>query len=47
MDFAKNVLIEGYSEKYLSGRPCGDEADSRVDIGRTVPTVRSHVDMTV
>ena len=44
MDFAKNIRIESYGEKYLSRRLCGDRADGRVD--RSISTVRSHVDMT-
>ena len=35
MDFAKNVQIESYNEKCLSGRLCGDGADRQVDMGRT------------
>ena len=35
--FAKNVRIESYSEKYLSGRLCGDRVrvDRRVDMEHT------------
>ena len=33
MDYAKNLRIESYSEKYLSGRLCGDRADWRIDMG--------------
>ena len=33
--FAKNVQIESYSEKCLSGHLCGDRADWQVDMGRT------------
>ena len=32
VDFAKNVPIESYSKKYLSGRLCGDGADQQVDV---------------
>ena len=35
VDFAKNLRIESYSEKYLSRRLCGDRADGRVDIEHT------------
>ena len=35
MDFAKNVRIESYSEKYLSGGDCGGCADRRVDMAHT------------
>ena len=35
MDFAKNLRIVSYSEKYLSGCLCVDRVDGRADIGRT------------
>ena len=44
MDFAKNLRIESYSEKYLSGRHCGDRADWRVDMGRTNSQVSRRYD---
>ena len=48
MDFAKNIQIESYSEKCLSGRlkVCGDRADWWVDMGRTNSQV-SRNDMTI
>ena len=44
MDFAKNLRIESYSEKCLSGRLCGDRADGRVDMGRTNSQVSRRYD---
>ena len=45
-DFAKNVRIESYSKKYLSGHLCGDGADRRVDMGCTNSQIlRRYVDL--
>ena len=44
MDFALNLRIESHSEKYLSGRLCGDRADWRVDMGRTNSQVSCRYD---
>ena len=44
MDFAKNLRIESYSEKYLSGHLCRDRADWRVDMGRTNSQVSRRYD---
>ena len=44
MDFAKNLWIESYSEKHLSGRLCGDRGDWRVDMGRTNSQVSRRYD---
>ena len=44
MDFAKNLQIESYSEKFLSGRLCGNRADWRVDMGRTNSQVSRRYD---
>ena len=44
MDFAKNIRIESYSEKYLSGRLCGDRADRWVDTGHTNSQVSRRYD---
>ena len=40
----KNLRIESYNEKYLSGRHCGDRADGRVDMGRTNSQVSRRYD---
>ena len=42
MDFAKNIQIKRYSEKYLSGHLCGDGADRQVRMAHTID--RSHID---
>ena len=44
VDFAKNLQIESYSEKYLSRRLCGDRADGRVDIEHTKSQVSCRYD---
>ena len=44
MDFAKNLRIEGYNKKYLSGRLYGDRADWRADMGRTNSQVSRRYD---
>ena len=44
MDFAKNLRIESYSEKYLSRRFCGDRADRRVDMEHTKSQVSRRYD---
>ena len=44
MDFAKNLWIEGYSEKYLSRHLCGDRANGRVDMEHTKSQVSCRYD---
>ena len=44
MDFAKNLWIKSYNEKYISGRLCGDRADWQVDMGRTNSQVSHRYD---
>ena len=44
MDFAKNLCIESYRKKYLSGRLCGDRADGQVDMGHTNSQVSRRYD---
>ena len=47
MDCAKNLLIESYSEKYLSRRLCGGRADRGAGRhGAYRELARSNVDMT-
>ena len=41
MDFANNIRIKRYSEKYLLGYLCVDGADRRVKMAHTID--RSHI----
>ena len=40
MYFAKNIRVERYSVKYLSGRLCGDRVDQWVEVEH----IRGHAD---